>query len=352
MGLLPCRAAADWNLQDTVAQFLRDNAAAPAAAVVVVRDGRVVDSAAAGFADPKTGRPMTPDTPLRIASVTKTYVAATLLAVSARRDISLDTSIEQFLPQPYLAPLREAGYDTAAITLAHLLTHRAGLRQHTHSLWYRLRSFALRWLQWRPLDTVQVMAGLGPPLAAPGALYRYSDTGYVLLGQVLEHITGKPLHLAVRETLGLDALALDTTWWERFEAPPAGTPARAQQYFHGWPANGFDASVDLYGGGGLIASAKDMALFYDALFGGRVFADTALLRRMKSADNLPDPAGYRYGVLETESPLGNYYSHSGSCGTEAMYFPQTRTAIAGVVTLNTARGELARLLLQSAQNYR
>ena len=88
----------------------------------------------------------------------------------------------------------------------------------------------------------------------------------MLLGQAVERLSGLPLHQAVRERLGLDRLGLNDTWWELLEQPPAGTPERAVQTLDGIDTNVLSGTIDLYGGGGIIASTADMALFFDALF--------------------------------------------------------------------------------------
>jgi len=168
-------------LDELVAQQI-----APAVVIVAVQNGEMLFEAAAGLADPESGRRITSTTPLRQASVTKPYVATTLIQLAAANDIPLETPISSLLPTPFMAPLEAAGYTPAAITLDHLLTHTSGLRDHTNSWWYLAKSFLLRWQSWTALEQVELLPHLGGPLRAPGEQYAYSDTGYVLLGQVIK----------------------------------------------------------------------------------------------------------------------------------------------------------------------
>lgn len=347
----PLQAQQDW-LQADAERLLENHSNIPAVAIAVVRGGEVIAAAAAGQADPRNDIPMTVRTPVRIASVTKTYVAATLLLLAHRHSVPLDTPIEAWLPDAHLQPLRKAGYDIGAITLHHLLSHTAGLRSHGDSLWYKLRSTTLRWLEWTPLDTVRIAAGMGPPLAEPGARYHYSDTGYVLLGAIVERLADQPLHLAVRRTLDFDRLELHDTWWESLEYPPPTSAPRAEQFYRGFSINGLDPSVDLYGGGGLMSSAVDMARFLEALFDDRVLRPTALLDTLLEPGNLPADSSYRYGLYAWRGEWGPYYSHSGIWATAMYYFPHLDAAIAGLVTEKTAFPQLTDFIHSTAAQLR
>ncbi len=345
--------ALDQWLQQAADKLLIENPRTPGIAIALVREGEVIASAAAGYADPAPQTPMNANTPLRIASVTKIYVAATLLAIAERRNISVATPIKELLPEKLQAPLRGAGYDLSTITLSHLLSHTSGMRQHSDSRWYHFRSLVLRYpvRHWQVIDTIELLAQQGPPIARPGERYRYSDTGYILLGQIIEQLTNKPLHQAVRETLNLDALPLSATWWEHFEQAPKGAPALAELYYHNLPINGVDASFDLYGGGGLIATTADMATFLYALFNGEMLSRDAR-ERMTTGSQTPEDSTYRYGLNALQWRDGTYYGHSGMWGAQALYFPTHAMAIAGVVTRNTSRHALHKLLLDAAIYYR
>ena len=140
----------------------------PGMAVVAMRHGKHWFSVADGFADPGDNIAMTPQTPLRIASITKTYVAAALLKQAAQRQLQLDTPISGLLPGDWVTELHEAGYDTGRITLDHLLTHSAGFPDHADSIWYKLSAFLWRQQTWTPFEQLQVMTGFEQGAIHPG----------------------------------------------------------------------------------------------------------------------------------------------------------------------------------------
>ena len=338
------------------AQALVDDLAAhsaPGAAVVVLHGRQRLAAAAAGWADEGAQVPLSTQTPLRIASVTKPYVAATLLRLAAAEGISLDSAAAGYLPDEALKLLRVGGYPVEQITLRHLLSHSAGLPDHFESLYFRAVSFLLRDWQWTATEQVELMTGLPGPLGPPGQRYYYSDTGYVLLGQVIETLSGQPLYAAVREQVDFAASNLDQTWWEMFETAPPNARPRARQYMYGLDITGLHPTVDLYGGGGLIASTRDMARFFAALFdpsvpGGRVLRDPSLLAAMLDANpGMPPSSNYRLGINRGTIQGMEAYTHSGFWGTLAMYLPALDVTIAMAVTERTAlqvvyarRGEL------------
>jgi D-alanyl-D-alanine carboxypeptidase len=319
-------------LQAQVDSVHAQNPDMPALAVVIVHNGKALDSGAVGLADPDEDLPFTVDTPVRIASVTKTYVAATVLVLLDHASIPVDAPIAGLLPEEFKQPLIAAGYDLDRIRVDHLLTHTAGMPEHPEHWTFKLRAFLFRGHAWTALEQVELMAGMGQPLSAPGDSFRYSDTGYVLLGQIVERLSGKPLHVAVREVLSLNELGLENTWWEMLEAQPDRAEPRAHQYLEGWDIYGISATADLFGGGGLLASTRDMALFYDALFSGEVLHDPRLVDRMLADSPLIKEQAYKRGVAVREMSGYSYYVHSGYWGTAVYHFPALDITIATTVT--------------------
>jgi D-alanyl-D-alanine carboxypeptidase len=325
-------ASAGTPLQKRVDSVHTQNSDIPALSVVIVRNGEALDSGAMGLADIEEHLPFTVDTPVRIASVTKTYVAATVLTLLDNASIPLDTSVAGLLPDEFKLPLIAAGYDLERMRVDHLLTHTAGMPEHAEHWTFKLRAFLFRSHAWTALEQVELMAGMGEPLAAAGDSFRYSDTGYVLLGQIVEHLSGKPLHVAVREVLSLNKLGLENTWWELLEAQPDAAGQRAHQFLEGWDTYDISATVDLFGGGGLLASTRDMALFYDALFSGEVLHDLKLVERMLADSPLIEEQAYKRGVAVREMSGYSYYVHSGYWGTAVYHFPELDITIATTVT--------------------
>ncbi len=152
--------------------------------------------------------------------------------------------------------LARGGYDVQAIRVRHLLNHTAGLREHISE--DRLRRHGANPDRvWTAREQLDLAMAAGTPLTEPGAEFHYSDTGYILLGAMIERYTGQPLHAALRAMQRWDALGLQRTWFETHE--PARAP-QAQQYWAGQPIRHWHPSFDLYGGGGLLATPADRAL--------------------------------------------------------------------------------------------
>lgn len=305
---------------------------APAAIAVIDRHGRL-RTVARGAADPRTGRAFTAATPVRVASNTKTAVAATVLRLWEQGRIDLDASVGPLLDPGLDACLRSDGYDTRRITVRQLLSHSAGLYDHGSDPRYVEAVMADPGHVWTRDEQIGLMVAYGDPQGEPGAAFRYSDDGYILLGDIVERITGLDLAAAVRRELRLDRLGLRETWWEVKEPAPRFGPARARQFIGPADASDIHASMDLYGGGGLVMSARDLARFFAALFGGRVFDRPETLREMLRKGPHQGVDAYRLGIFVEAEGVREIYWHSGFWGTAAYYDPASRTAVAGA-TLN------------------
>lgn len=326
----PGAPAADADLQSDLVRILSENEDIPGVAVAIIGPGDDYLFAAAGEADP-SGRAMTVDTPVRIASITKTYVAATILRLWETGALDLDAPIAGLIDPGFADILRDDGYDPGAITVRHLLMHVSGMPDHADDQYVNLIvSDPTR--EWTRAEQVALLAQNHDPNGAPGERFQYSDTGYILLGDIIERITGETLAASVRRLLKLDALNLSNTWWERVEERPAGANEQATQSLGGMATRDWSPTIDLYGGGGIVASTHDMAAFWAALMRGRIFDNDETLALMLSAPGHPFPRHYRLGVSPIMIGEHEVYSHSGFWGTLAIIAPDLDIAIAGTVT--------------------
>jgi D-alanyl-D-alanine carboxypeptidase len=304
---------------------------AESTAVFVIGDGSG-HGAAKGWADQAGKRPLTVDTPMRIASNTKTFVAATVLRLWEQGGIDLDAPIRPLIAPALDAKLNADGYDTTVITVRHLLSHSAGLYDHGGDPRFEAAMRGDPGHRWTRETLIGLMTEYADPKSAPGVQFSYSDDGYILLGDIVERITGKNLAAAVREQLRLDALGLNSTYWEVFERPRPGAEPRARQFLGTADVTAVDASFDLYGGGGLVMSARDLARFFKALFEGKVFARPQTLGVMLGEGGHKGADTYRFGIFVRHTPRGDIYWHSGFWGTWAGYSPETGTAVVGMTT--------------------
>lgn len=351
-------------LQERLDALVAENPEVPAAALSVRSPSRGLEwSGAAGAADPASGKPMTPEHPVRLASNTKTFIAASVLRLWEDNRLGLDDPIAEHLPGRFVTVLRTDGYRPEAITIRHLLTHTAGLYDYADRVIYTQRILDEPRHRWTREEQLEAAVAWGDPLGQPGEIYSYSDTGYILLGSVIEQVTAMSMPAAVRTLLDYRSHGLRSTWFDTLEPRPAGVPDLAHQFTGDVDAADIDASADLYGGGGITATVVDLGRFTDALFSGSLYrnADT-LATMLTTVDNarLPEggevsrlPAGaYRMGVWVADAGGLEAYWHTGFWGTAAVHVPALELTVAAAVTQNREREALVALVNDAVSDVR
>ncbi len=257
-------------LQIVLTDFLQERPTVPGIMVRLRSDTMGLDwMGAAGVVDRESGTPIRPDQPARLASTTKTYVAAAVLRLAEQGKLALDDAISSHLSKSLNGILQADGYRTGEITVRHLLTHTGGIADHLVDAFLNaLVTDPMR--DWSAEGIIAFMTGATDPLGPPGTRFLYSDGGYILLGDILRQATGTSIGAAVRQLLRFEELRLQATWWEVMEPEPANVAPRVSQYFFDADTRDWNPSFDLYGGGGLVATMPDVAKFYASLFAGRV----------------------------------------------------------------------------------
>ncbi len=320
------------------------------AAMAVFVTGKNVASPwgiATGMADASTGRPLTIDTPLRIASNTKSFVAATVLRLWEQGAIFLDAPVASLLTPTLERLLTSRGYRTDRITVRHLLSHSAGVFDHADDPRYLKAVLANPTHGWTREEQVGLSCHYAGPTNEPGQEYKYSDTGYVLLGDIVERVTQAPLAESVRLQLRFAERGLSSTWWELVESQPAGTEARARQFLDDeavTDVTNLSATLDLYGGGGLVMSVRDLATFQQDLFEHRIFENPATLAEMLRQGDHEGAEEYRLGMSVKRVSGRECFSHAGYWGTAVYYSPDAGVSIAGFTTHRAGRPALVALL--------
>ncbi len=287
-------------------------------------------SLAAGVFDRESKRPLDPHHLFRVASVTKTFVSAAILRLSEEGRINLDGPINRYLPKEYNTVLEAGGYPTNVITVQQLLTHTSGIFDYARAPEFYAAIAGNPKHRWTRMEQVQEAVKWGKPYFAPGKGYHYSDTGYVLLGEMIERLSGKPLGKALRTLLNFKKLKLDETYLETLEPVPAGVKDLAHPYLGETDTIDFDPSLDLYGGGGLVSSVEDLARFYRALLQGKVFRHASTLQIMLTVPptNEQSPGGpYAMGISRRNIAGNICWGHTGFWGTSAYHCPQADVTI-------------------------
>jgi len=305
-------------------------------------------SGASGVTDFASGRPLTPDQPVRIASNTKTYTAAAILRLMELGKLDLDDSIVGYLPEHMVDIIAADGYRPQEMTIRHLITHTSGLFDFAGAPEYLETVMSDPSHRWTRVEQLEKAMEWGDPYGDPGTVYHYSDTGYILLGEIIEQVTGQSLAAAFRELLKYDALGLKHTWLETMEPVPEGTMDRAHQYFNDADTYAGDPSFDLYGGGGNAATMEDLALFVRGLFTGQVFDDPSTVDTMLTtierttagpeySGGKKEPGPYRMGLALVERDGHTGWGHGGFWGTKVVHFPDLDITVATAVNQQQAR---------------
>jgi len=286
----------------------------PAASLAVVHNDGLVLALTSGLADTAQKLALRPSHLLLQGSVGKTYVAAIALQLVEEGRLDLDAPISRYVGNaPWFAALPNA----ASTTVRHLMRHQSGLVR------YEFQPSVTRLLReqpfkvWSVADRLQVLAGTTPPFAA-GAGWEYSDTNYIVLGAIIEQLTGRPYDDELKRRL-LDPLQLRAT----LPASRPDIPGLANGY--AGPRNelgGYDASVANgrlqinpqfeWTGGGVASSTLDLARWGRALYAGPVLADST---RRLMLDAVPARLGpnvrYGLGVIVRPTAAGETWGHSG-----------------------------------------
>lgn len=256
-------------------------------------------------------RPIGPDDPFRAGSVTKTFVATIVLQLVAEGRLGLDDTVASHLPG--LLPRGNV------ITVRQLLGHTSGLAdlgtgRSGEALLERL--LADRAHAFRPRELVGSVAGM-PLLFRPGQGWSYSNTGYVVLGMLVEKVTGKPLasvvHARITRPLHLgrtrlvSGTALPVGAVHGYLAPgnrlvptPGGVPVDVSAVSPSWT----------WAAGALVSSASDLTRFYRALLTGRLLP-RRLLDEMTSVRPIAGGASYGLGLLRVRTGCGEAFGHDG-----------------------------------------
>lgn len=287
---------------------------------------------AQGVADVASGRELRPEAAVRVASVTKTFTAAAVLRLVERDELRLDDRVAALASGDVVDVLEEGGYEPAHISVRHLLQHTAGLYDWGSDPHYEAEALADPSHRWSRIEQVRWAVDHGRPLAPPGAEFHYSDTGYVILGEFLERMTGRSLAGAYRTLLPFRKLGLDSIHLESLEPTPTAGADRAHQYVGAVDLLSVDPSCDLWGGGGIVASMPDLARFVRALFQGEVFDRSDTLATMTAPIGPSGAQGHGMGIYTLPLGPGRWWGHGGHWGTVMAYEPARDLALASTVT--------------------
>jgi len=233
----------------------------PGAALLVLRDGKPVLRKAYGYADLEHGVAATPATNYRLASISKQFTAAAILLLAEDGKLKLDDSVRRWLPS---LPASDQG-----ITIHHLLSHASGLIDYEDLM----PPGTTR--QLNDGDVLRMLSAETRSYFAPGTGYRYSNSGYVLLGLIVERASGQRLPDFLRRRI-FKPLHMDHTLLREPDGPQPEHRAYGYSEQDGrWVRTDQDLTSATRGDGGIYSSIDDLARWDAALYDSRLLKDAS-----------------------------------------------------------------------------
>lgn len=314
-----------------------------------VRAGGEVWRDASGVADLGTGRPVTPDMRQRVGSITKTFTAAAIMQLAERGRLELDAPIGRYLPQ--LVP-GERGHK---ITVRMLLNHTSGIPEYLPYAFPSLQSFpsdtspkSLDDNRFRQFDKGELIKmGLTAPATGEpgGATGVYSNTNYLLLGEILEQVTGTPAETYITRNIIARAGLRNTEF--PTGARIKGPHPRMYEALYGLIEPPRDYSVYnmswVSTGAALVSTVEDVNRFYGMLFSGTIVERQSLAQMQRTipvrTQDGHQMIDYGLGLQRfTIAGCGSFWGHDGTVwGAQTMSLTSADGKRRMSVAMNLAR---------------
>ena len=275
----------------------------------------------------------------RVGSTVKMFTATTVLKLVEEGKLKLDDKISLYLDDDIINKLENA--DKA--TIRQLLQHSSGIYNYIQSLKFQTASLNNLIREWKSDDLLKY-AYNQKAYFQPNEDVKYSNTGYILLGLLIEKIEGQPFYKVFENKLFIP-LGLTMTKFAAENPIPYGITRGyidiysnlqviESTYFSGWDYYTAD--------GGLISNPYDMSIFFQALMNGKIINNESLHEMLswktpKKQDMDFFPISYGLGIFKIETSKGIAYMHSGDAigyYANMLYFPSDSTTIVYAVNSN------------------
>lgn len=264
----------------------------PGAAVAVIRDGAVIHASGYGYANLEWSIPITTDTVFRLASITKQFTATAIMLLVNAGELALDDPLTKFLPD----------YPTAGhvVCVHHLLTHTSGIKSYTSMEGF----FGKMSRQDMSLEELTAYFQNEPFDFAPGEKFSYNNSGYVLLGRIIELVSGLSYADFMQQRI-FAPLGMNDSYYLSNEPV---IPRRASGYQHVGDdyQNAPFLSMTLPHAAGSLGSTLDDLIRWDTALREHQLLDRASLERMYTPVTLNNGTTENYGFGWS---IANYYGH-------------------------------------------
>ena len=323
-------------INDTLTQTYKPSE--PGASVVVVKDGKVIFRKGYGMANLELGVPVEPDMIFRLGSVTKQFTAVAILILAEQGKLSLDDEITKFLPD-YPAK-------TQRVTVEQLLTHTSGIKSYTS-----LPEWLLIWRKDTELNDLICLFKDKPSDFAPGERWSYNNSGYVLLGAIIEKVSGQSYQDFVEKNI-FQRLGMAHSFYDNTARV---IPRRVTGYSKG--KDGYINAPYLsmtqpHAAGALVSSVDDLALWDAALYTDKLVKQETLKRAWtpaKLTNGKPTHYGFGWAINSYEGHT--VIEHGGGINgfsTYALRMPEDRVFVAVLTNKDSGGPGPARVVLKIA----
>lgn len=282
--------------------------------LVVAKDGTVIYSRTIGYGkiDDAEKKPLTVESRFRIGSITKMFTAAIVLKLVEEGKLKLTDTLDIFFPQ--IANAQK-------ITIGQILAHRSGI--HDSMIDPTLRS-GPRTKAITKDETLAIIAK-GTPDFEPDAQYRYSNSGYTLLGMIIEKVTQKPYDQAVKEKITLKIGLKDTYVTAGNIDVSKNEAVTYLNLGDGWRTMDETHPTNLFSAGAIVSTPYDLVKFIQALFDGKLISAKSLA----VMNTIRDGEGAGMGTFALAGKT--FYGHTGGAdnyGAWLAYLPEEKLAFA------------------------
>lgn len=281
--------------------------------LVISRDGHVLYTRSIGYGQisETVKKPLTAASRYRISSITKMYTAVMILQLVEEGKLQLTDTIGKFFPQ-----MANGG----KITIAQILAHRSGIHDALldANLLSRVKAASIT------KEELVAVISQGKPDFEPGTKHQYSNSGYALLGVVVEKLSGQPYAEALRKRITAK-IGVKDTYIGTGNTDLNKNESLTYRYTGGWKLQPDIPASILFGAGSIISTPNDMAGFIHALFEGKLISQEhlALMKTIKDGDG----SGMEPFLFAGKT----FYGHTGggsNHGAWLAYLPEEKLAVA------------------------
>jgi CubicO group peptidase (beta-lactamase class C family) len=337
---------------------------APGLAAALIRGGRIEYRKTFGFADLDARTPITPDTQFLLASLTKQFTAMAILILVERQKLRLDDTLAKYCPE-------FPGY-ARTITIRHLLNHTAGLTQYQELLagkidvesYFRSSKSPPAAREFTAAEALQALSRQEKLRFPPGDRFEYSDSAYVLLGQIIERITGERYAEFLKESI-FDPLGMKDTMVvdERKQKVPRLALSYGDRN-HKWQDITYSPENSIYGEDGIYSTLNDLYKWDQALYGERLVSRATLEMAFTpglnnegqeiATDLLTRPSSYGFGWFISSLHGEKDVEHPGGWAGYDTYIVRVPSRrVTSIVLTNSSNddvGEIAQQMAEMAMN--